>query len=150
MTLATAGHVTRPVLGLDNLQIVDGTYDVFYDDGNGLDVGQTTWRRTTVESQWVPGRVVTGMVKDTAIRTLRVDVKGSSAADVQDKIKTLLRAVWQPHYHLSLTLDTGATYTWLCEPADTNVGFTYQHLLGSIAPVVMVIPTSPIPASGPI
>lgn len=145
--MTTSGLITRPILGLSDLSIVDDPYDVIID---GLNVGPGTWRRATAESPFVSGRVLAGAVLDVATRSFQIDVAGTSLEDVQTNIGTLIAAVSQFSYELSLTLDTGATYRWACEPADWAVGFTFQHVLGLIAPVSLLIPTSPLPVTGPI
>lgn len=148
--MAVSGHITRTVLSLADLPICTTTYDVMYDDANGLDIGTVTWRRLTAESPFVAGRVLTQAVKDTALMSWRVDVTGADLATVQGNVGTLLAAVWQATYQVSLTLDTGATYTWNCEPADASVGFTHGHVLGKVCPVILSIPRDPTPVAGPI
>lgn len=145
---AVSGFITRTVGG--NLAICTSTYDVMYDAANGLDLGTVQWNRITADSPFSSGRVLVQAVKGTPTLNMRVDVTGADLATVQADVSTLLAAVWQTAYQVSLTLDTGATYTWNCEPADATVGVTYSHVLGRMCPVVLSIPRSPIPVAGPI
>lgn len=145
------GLITRPVLDLDDLDIVNDTYDVMYDESNLLDIGSVVWRRQTVESPDVPGRMLTSVVKDVEQKSLRIEVSAGTMPDLQDAIGTLLDAVFQSHYQLRISFASGdVVYRWHCEPADVNVGFTYQHVLGLVAPVTLLIPCSPLPVAGPI
>lgn len=147
--MANSGHITRTSLSLSNLAIATATYDVMVDEGSLLDVGSVTWRRLTADSPYVNGRVLMAAVKDTPTMAVRIDVIGTDLADVQTKVGTLLTAVWQPSYQLSLTFDS-ATYTWDCEPADASVGVNYAHLFGLACPVGLAIPRKPTPAAGPV
>ena len=148
--MAASGSITRTSLSLPDLAICNDTYDVFYDESGALDVGTVTWRRQTAESPYVSGRVLMQAVKDTPTMSMRLAVTGADLATVRANIQTLVTAVWQTTYNLTLTLDTGATYTWTCEPADAQVGFTFSHVLGLAAPVVLTIPRDPNPVAGPI
>lgn len=147
--MANSGHITRTSLSLADLAIATATYDVMVDEAGLLDAGTVSWRRLTAESPFSPGRVLVQAVPDTPTMNLRIDVIGTSLADVQTKVGTLLTAVWQASYQLSLTFDA-ATYTWTCEPADVTVGFNYPHIFGLACPVVLSIPRDPIPVAGPI
>jgi hypothetical protein len=148
--VASSGYITRTSLSLSNLAIATATYDVLLDESNGLSAGTVAWRRMTAESPWVSGRTLVQAVKDTTSLAMQVTVTGADLATVQSNVSTLLTAVWQTTYQLSLTLDTGAVYTWACEPADATVGFNYSHVLGKACPVVLSIPRDPTPVAGPI
>lgn len=148
--MASSGYITRTSLSLSNLAIVTATYDVAIDDAGSLSAGTIAWRRLTAESAFTSGRTLIQAVKDTTSLALLITVTGADLATVQANVSTLLSAVWQTSYQLSLTLDSGATYTWNCEPADATVGFNHSHVLGRACPVVLSIPRDPIPVAGPI
>lgn len=142
----SSAYVTRSLLGLGHLDLLTDPYDILIE---GLDPGQRSWRRTTAESPFVPGRVLMNAVLDTPTRLIPVDVSGTDLADVQTNVAALIAAFSQMHYQVHITLGT-AEYAWVCEPADLNVGFTYQHVLGRICPVTLSVPSSPIPVAGPV
>lgn len=142
--------VTRTLLALDPLYL-DGT-------GNGYEIfklgpGSTSWRKEVVESPYTHGNTLVSAVKDIQNAPLGVRVRGSSAAQLDSRLDTLLDAFSQFSYYLSVVID-GETKVWLCEPADWSVGedgeFNKFHLMAKIYEVSFDIPRQPVPTSGSI
>jgi hypothetical protein len=143
--MSVSGSVSRAELGLADLALFTDTYTVALD---GLDVGAVAWRRETVTSPYVHGAFEVGAVKDLTTLGLRVEVRGTSASDLQTKLSTLLAAFTQSTYTFSVTVN-GSSYAWTCFRADYGVVFDPGRVLANQAQVSLQIPRQPVPVTGP-
>jgi hypothetical protein len=155
-----SGYITRSSLSLSNLAFglgtpyyIDGGSDSGAGGGNGgsgLQPGQVVKSRVWATSPYVAGGVqvlsVAGIVTTTAV----ICVDADSHADLQSDLTTLMTAVEQSSYTLSITFDS-TTYAWSCFDADYQIApFPMQFVFGYFLPVTLTIPASPTPVSGPV
>ena len=122
-------------------------------EANGYEVvtlgeGLRSFRRTTVESEWVPGRILLNAVLDAQTSSMTV----RCGADTQDAMRALINSARDAMGALSYILQVslgGFTEKWLCEPADSAVGDdtgTYDKfsLMAVKQQIAFTIPRSPI------
>lgn len=141
--------ISRPSGGPLELQ-APGTYEVV-----GLGPGGRSWRRHTVEGRYQHGRALLGAVLDTMTVALVVRVYGASQSQISTRAQTLITAVSQMSYTVSVTLGgTGSVnYQWKCEPADVQIAggeFDKYHLMAGHQDYVLSIPRDPNPVAGSI
>lgn len=111
--------IGRSSLGLGNLFLNKGEGWSF--DRNGIELGENSLRRTTVETPYINGRTLVHAVPDQTISVVKLVVKGANTNDVVSKINVLRNAVFQFQYLMAVEVD-GYTWIWNCEPADMVVG----------------------------
>lgn len=118
----------------------------YYIARDGIGPGEQTWRRNTVESTFVSGRVLTHAVRDTANISLAVRVTSDTPANLHTKINAMTQAFSQFSYTMTVLID-GVQYTWNCEPADWAIGdggnFQDLHLRSNTQYVRLSIPRRP-------
>lgn len=140
------GFITRPELGLADLVISSGAYRIV---SEGADFGPVTWRKQEATSIFMHGSIPVYQVKSGTVINLGVRVLGSSQSQLAANIDTLIKAVSQWTYNLSLSLE-GTSYTWTCYSADYAVGGSGERFNLLDVDVRLVIPRSPIPIAGPV
>lgn len=146
--LVVTGHITRTELGLGNLALNDDTYKIIR---GGFGPGEVTWRRQYAQSPFSPGRYLVNAQKDQGALNLAVRVTGSSEDNCLAAMATLVAAMEQFEYDLSMTIGT-TTYTYTCEPADYSIGeagqFQNFHLMAWKQELTAVVPRFPTPVAG--
>lgn len=143
--LTVAASVTRTELQLGDLNIDDGTSFTL---AQGLRIGSVTWRRETVQSPFVEGRIPVHEVKDAAESTVVVYVHGTSNAILNQNVGTLLDAFTKQYtYDLKLTVNS-VNYQWVCERADYEVAFATAALNALLVPVSLSFHRKPTPFVG--
>jgi hypothetical protein len=143
--LAVTAVVTRTELGLENLDIND---NLNYQLGRALRIGSVTWRRESVTSPYVHGRIPVHEVKDAAESSLVVHCFGETSAAAMTNLGVLLEAfTGQWDYSIALNVD-GVNYQWRCERADYEVGFITETILAKLIPVSFTFHRHPIPLQG--
>lgn len=141
-----AATVTRTELGLSALSIHDGTTYFI----RAFQPGKVPIRREEAKSPLVVATVEIGSVKDDALATMLVQVRGASHSAVQSSISTLISAFSQNEYTLTVSID-GTAYAWTCRKAQYGLDdfdFAFRHRL--FAHVDLTFPRSPVSVSGPI
>lgn len=146
-TLLVAGTVSRELLELTPLQLENiGVYRIV-----AAGPGSLAWRRNRATSEFVHGGPVVSAVKDVMNAPLVVRVYGTTAANLESRTATLLRAFEQFSYELKLVLG-GVVHEWLCEPADYGPGEAGEydpHYLRALQHVYRFsIPRQPVPITG--
>lgn len=139
--------VTRAQLPFPNseLNINDG---INYVLGKNVRVGAVTWRRETVNSPFVEGRVPVHEIKDAAESTVTVYCLGTHHTMLNQNIETLLEAFTQQYsYELRLNIE-GINYRWSCERADYEVAFATETLVAKFVPVQLTFHRKPTPVMG--
>jgi len=116
-------HATLDTTALGTLKIDDKTdatvpYSLVR---GGIGPGGLTWRKTTVTSPFVSGRVVVHEVKDAVPDTLKVRVRGSTTDWLDYYIYQLTQYFESFNFRLTLNVD-GVVHSWNCESADWAVG----------------------------
>lgn len=113
-TLTVSGVVPLVIQALDPV----GAHYVL---STGFGPGGSSSRRQTVESPFLPGRFLVAAVADVATAQVPVIAQADTAADLQDRLETLIAAFWQLSYTITLDFD-GVAYAWTCERADYVIG----------------------------
>lgn len=148
MSLTLDCQVTRAELSLGTLYLQD--------PANGYQVvevgpGAMSWRRETVVSPYVHGNTLVGAVKDQLTIPITVQIKGSSASQLDTRLDVVLDAFSQFFYGVGVVID-GVTKAWLCQPADWSVGeggkFNKHHLMSKMYEVTLNVPRHPVPFAG--
>lgn len=146
--LSVSAHITRANLApaLADLNLND---DVNYQLSSQVEMGAVAWRKETVTSPFVHGRVVVGAVKDAAEGSVTVYVKGNNHATLNTNLDTVITAFTeQDEYTLKLMVE-GQYYYWQCERADYEVAFTTPTLKARLLPVRFSFFRHPTPVQGP-
>lgn len=144
--LNVAAHVTRAELGLGNLDINDGD---IYTLSAQVDPGQVSWRREEVQSPFVEGAIIIAQVRDNPNGNVIIEVEGTTAANLQSRIQTLVNAFTQSEFELHISVD-GTLYAWECYAADYQIGFVNTRFYNKQVPAAFSFPRSPIAVSGPV
>jgi hypothetical protein len=144
-TLSVSVQISRASGG--PLQLSNpGVYEVV-----AIGPGARQWRRHTVEGRYAHGRALVGAVLETMVVPVVVRVYGASWAQVSTRAKTLVDAVSQRSYTVTVNID-GVVSTWACEPADVSIvgGDAWQkfHAMARMQEYQLMIPRHPIPTSG--
>lgn len=110
--ISLAASVSRPSGDLNLSQA--NVYEVVeYASGGVL------WRRTAVEGKYQRGRRLLNVQAATITDSLVVRVYGTSWAQVNNRVQTLLSAFSQLEYQLTI-VEAGVERTIVCEPADMS------------------------------
>lgn len=150
--MALSVQVSRDLLGgLAPLELNTTTGRSYRIAPGGVGPGAATWRRETVVSPVVDGRLLLGAVLDVQTLTVKVRVRASSYGVLEDRVRAVLHAFYQRSYSLTVTLG-GEQRAWLCEPADSAVGQAGQYdeddYRGLQQVVTFSVPRSPIALAG--
>ena len=109
--------------------------------------GGRTWRRRTVEGEYVHGRVLVNATLDTRTMPLVVQVEGANWAQVRSRAQTMIDAVSQFAYTITTVLD-GVSDTYVCEPADVALAggdeWDKFRLMARQQVYVLTIPYDPV------
>lgn len=144
--MAITLKITRTLLSLADLDLIAANgYEVISD---GLDMGNVVQRRDWAKSAFVAGAALLSAVDDITNSSVKVEVFGSSRADLQTKVGTLLTAFKQIFYILKFDLD-GTTWSWNCFSADRIVDLDFPMYLGNLTTVTLAFQRQPTPVSGP-
>lgn len=146
--LSISAHVTRANLTspLADLSLND---DINYTFGKQLNVGRVAWRKETVTSPFIHGRVVVGEVMDAAEGSCVVYVHGGTHSALKTNLDTLLNAFTEQYEYVLKLMVEGQYYYWRCERADYEVGFMTETLKARHVPVMLSFFRRPIPDQGP-
>ena len=113
--------------------------------------GGRTWRRRTVEGTYQHGRRSIGEVLETMTVPLVVRVHGTSWSQVSNRAQTLIDAVSQHTYILTVLME-GVTSQWLCEPAEVRMvagdAWDKFEAMALQQTYQLTIPRDPIPLLG--
>ncbi len=114
--------ITRSTTPLNLSQ--SGVYEVVEYSSGGR-----TYRRTAVEGKYQRGRRLLNVQAATVTDSLIIRVYGTTWAQVNNRVQTLLNAFSQLEYELTI-IEAGVTRTVLCEPADmTDTDVTRRKAL---------------------
>ena len=72
---------------------------------------QISWRRQTTSSPWVDGTVTTHRSKENVTRSISIEVLGETWADATYNAKTLIDAISQDHFTMTVS-QTGGSFTY--------------------------------------
>jgi dienelactone hydrolase len=143
--LPISALVTRTELGMADLNINDATtYRVAGPSAMG---GQVSWVRQQVSAPWVDGDITVARRRQNVMEPLTLYIKGSSQADMDTKIATLIQAFTQHRYGLQIVVG-GANHAWDCEAADYQVTLDTVHFHALYAQATFQIPRKPVALSG--
>ena len=145
--MITAASVTRPILGLANLNLND---HVNYYVSNSIFGGTVSWRRQTVQSPWIEGQFTVGAVRDQVEDKFVVEVLGGTAntqTSLQTNLQTLVAAFSQSYFNLTVQLDS-AYYTYACEASDYTMDWTNTRWIAKQVQVSFNLRRSPVPING--
>jgi hypothetical protein len=117
--LHTQVTIGRATLGLGNLFLNRDTGWSF--DRNGIEFGENSLRRTTVETPYVNGRTLVNAVPDQQVSVLKLYCHGANDEEIFSKIDGLRTALFQFQYLIAVEVG-GSTWIWNCEPADFTIG----------------------------
>lgn len=143
--LSVVAKVTRPSLGLPDLDINDHTYYTIA--GQQIMGGTVQWDRKQVSAPWVDGDVTVARRRGNVMENLTVYVAGSTQADLNTNLQNLIGAFTQDRYTLSITIGS-QQYAWDCETADYSVQFDTPHLHSLYVAATFSIPRKPVALSG--
>lgn len=104
-----------------------GVYHLVMDS---VAVGAQSWRRITVDSNYVPGRSLVHAVMDVQIGAMSVRVFGTDLDDLETNIDALIAQFTGWNYEVSIDFDGFLTVWTQCEPADISVGSAGDNLSG--------------------
>jgi hypothetical protein len=145
-TTTLAGRITRTELGLADLVLFGSSpYHLLGGAGNedsSLQTGQMVRNNRTAESDFLDGAVL--VHSRTGMRSLALTMLayGSTEGDLKAKVETLVEAVSQFSWLLSITIN-GTEYVWSCWPADFGVAFGSAHIKAYVAQVNLTVPAAP-------
>lgn len=140
--LVTRSGLSTPKADLD---IDDGAKFIL---AQGLRIGSVTWRRETVQSPFVEGRVPVHEVKDAAESTVIVYCKGANHTILDQNIAELLEAFTEQYSYLLKLNVNGVNHHWTCERADYEVAFATATLNALLVPVSLSFHRKPSPVAG--
>lgn len=135
-------YVTKPDLGGGSIVLTSDGYRI--EGEEGVEFGGLTWRRNMVTSPFVHGGFPVTQVKENSTLMLTIQVRGTSQADLGDKIAALVAAFSQFEYEVSITFDD-EEWAYLCWAADIVVGAQDERMAQWNIPVKLSIPRSPTP-----
>ncbi len=130
-----------------DLELSDpGTYEVV-----SIGPGGRTWRRRLVSGPYMHGHRSLGEVLESMTVPMVVRVYGSSWVQVNNRAQTLIDALSQHAYTLTVTIDT-VVHKWACEPADVTLvgGDSWQkhHAMAHMQEYQITAPRDPVPIQG--
>lgn len=137
--LPTIAKVSRPVLGENDLYINTSNYRLV---GPNIMGGTVQWDRKTVSSPWVDGDITVSRRRGNVQDNISVYVTGTSQANLQSNIATLIAAFTQNRYTLQIQIGD-ATYAWDCETADYSIQMDTVHFHARYVVVTFTIPHKP-------
>lgn len=137
--------ITRTLLSLANLELNDHLNFVAAPSSPG----QVQWQRQQVSSPWVDGAYTVNRHREQVMEELTFEVKGSSDANLQTNLGTIVAAFSQANFTITSTFN-GTAYAWACEAADYQVVWDGPRHVAKQLQVRFTVPRSPIPTSGPI
>jgi hypothetical protein len=159
--VAISGTITRanlpsPLGPLDIL--VDPYWGILGDEAEAADLSQqagvtaavSTQKQVWADSPYVAGKQLVLATPDNSTLDLRVLIDGSSMADLETKVATLITAVRQ---QLTFTVQVNfdaASYAWNCFTADYSVAWNQLYLFGFLLPVYLTMARDPTPLLGPV
>lgn len=108
-------------IGSSALQLWHPTPPGYIVEEDGFTPGQSTLRRSTVESQFIRARQLVDAVEDIRTATVNVHCLGTTGADLHTLVEHLRIALRQWTYTIAWQYD-GFTTNWQCEPADLSFG----------------------------
>ena len=107
--------LSRDLLGLPESPLSINDHVNYY--VSELGDSQVSWRRQTTSSPWVDGTVTTHRSKENITRNLSVEVLGATMADAASNAKTLIDAISQDYFDISIGIDDALTI-YRCEASD--------------------------------
>lgn len=144
--LSISALVSRTQLSLANLDINDHVKYVLA--GPLAFSGAVQWNRTQVEAPWVDGQITTERHRVNTTESLGVYVAGTSMADLDANLGTLIEAFSQDRFTFQLVVG-GANHAWDCEAADVSqVLYDTAHAVAKYVTVTFAVPRKPIPLAG--
>ena len=141
-----SGTITRTSLALPDLALFGSSpYHLVGGAGNeasSLQTGQVVHNNRSAESDFLNGAVL--VHSRAGMRTMSMSwyVFGSSLSGVKADIETLLVAVNQASWTLTIVID-GVSRSWECWPADWAVSYDTPHVKGNVAQVNLTVPAQP-------
>lgn len=111
--------ITRTELGLPPLSVND---HLNYILGPELFGGTNTWNRQTVKSPYVDGEFTVGRTLGVVEERMSIEARGGNALELQVNLATLVAAISQSRWTLSIRSDD-SVYAYDCEAADYTVGW---------------------------
>jgi len=143
--LSIVAKVTRSLLSMSDLDINDhSSYVVAGPSAMG---GQVSWDRRQVNAPWVDGDITVSRRRQNVTEPLTIYVKGSTQAEMDTRIATLIQAFCQDRYGLQMIVGS-ANHAWDCEAADYQVTLDTVHFHALYAQAVFQIPRKPVALSG--
>jgi len=145
--MAISCTISRTLLALGDLELVGANgYEIMSD---GLDPGEVMQRQDWAKSPFIHGGALMSSVDDIATGKLDVEVFGSSRADIQTKVTTLIAAFKQLYYVIDFDLD-GTSWSWLCYRANRAMDANFPFYLGNLTVCHFGFARQPTPQAGPI
>lgn len=111
--------ITRTELGLPPLSVNDHQRYIL---GPQLLGGTNAWLRQTAKSPYVDGEVTVGRTLGIVEERMSIEVLAGDALELQANLATLVDAVSQSRWTLSIRSDD-SVYAYDCEAADYTVGW---------------------------
>jgi hypothetical protein len=136
--------LTRVNLGLADLNIND---HLNFGIGAPILGATTSWRRQTVQSPYVESQWTVSAVRDLVQDQFAVNVFGADQVALQNNIKTLVAAISQSYYNLSLSLDAAVT-TYACQASDYTIDWSKERLFARNVLVKIMLRRSPVAING--
>jgi hypothetical protein len=138
-------EVNRDALALTPLDIAQPPY---YLAASPFLSSQVSWDRQTVSSRWIDGEVTTSRKRGMVMETIAVEVVATDMATLQDYMQTLIEALCQDTYTMTITVD-GTLWVYNCEAADyTNLMWTTPRLVAAQGQAQFTVPRRPVAAVG--
>jgi hypothetical protein len=109
--------------------------------------GTVQWDRKTVSAPDVDGDFTIHRRRTNVTDMLAIYVKGNSAGDLFNKIRTLTDAFSQDRFEVTINID-GSAHTWECEASDYAVELDTAHVNARYAKVLFNILRKPEPLFG--
>lgn len=122
-----------------------------YEVIGALDIGEQVADLEEIEGPYQHGSAVLGYRLRRGVMRVRVRVRGSSGAQVENRAATLVTAVRQLSYTVTYTKGT-ATHAWKCHPASITLvrGMDAVDAEANTAVYLLTIPRQPLPTTGAI
>lgn len=140
-----SAELSRDLLSLAPLQIND--HGSYYAAPQFLG-GQLQYNRTQAGGPWLHGMRTVNRIKQNVTEQCTIEVKADSSADAQEAMATLITALQQDTYTLTVILDGQATYQYLCEAADYQVVWAAPRLVAKQGQLTFSVERQPVPLVG--
>lgn len=142
--LGLSASLTRPELGLDDLDINDHLN--YYLSPNFMG-GMVQWTRQQATSPFLDGAVTTYRSRQMVNENITLEVLGDTDAQMWDNVRALIACVCQSKYNLGLAVGS-EVHQWMCEAADYQFNWNAPRIIANQVQLVINMPRQPVAIQG--